>query len=86
MFLVKAQNGSRYALKRMYVNNDRDLAVCQKEIKIAVSTHLLVMIAHNYPIIAITSYWHLKWNGFVPISSSDVVSPSVLPSQELVIR
>ncbi|XP_067673227.1 AP2-associated protein kinase 1-like [Haliotis asinina] len=35
VFLVKAQNGSRYALKRMYVNNDRDLAVCQKEIKIA---------------------------------------------------
>lgn len=34
VFLVKAQNGSRLALKRMYVNNDRDLAVCQKEIKI----------------------------------------------------
>ncbi|XP_059167493.1 BMP-2-inducible protein kinase-like isoform X2 [Physella acuta] len=34
VFLVKLPNGSRLALKRMYVNNDRDLAVCQKEIKI----------------------------------------------------
>ncbi|KAH9502581.1 AP2-associated protein kinase 1, partial [Bulinus truncatus] len=34
VFLVKLQNRSRLALKRMYVNNDRDLAVCQKEIKI----------------------------------------------------
>lgn len=36
VFLVKLPNGSRLALKRMYVNNDRDLAVCQKEIKIMV--------------------------------------------------
>ncbi|XP_041364540.1 AP2-associated protein kinase 1-like [Gigantopelta aegis] len=35
VFLVKAQNGARFALKRMYVNNEKDLAVCQKEIKIA---------------------------------------------------
>ncbi|XP_005095146.1 BMP-2-inducible protein kinase [Aplysia californica] len=34
VFLVKNANGGRLALKRMYVNNDRDLAVCQKEIKI----------------------------------------------------
>ncbi|GFN96846.1 Ap2-associated protein kinase 1 [Plakobranchus ocellatus] len=34
VFLVKNPNGNRFALKRMYVNNDRDLAVCQKEIKI----------------------------------------------------
>ncbi|CAG5116996.1 unnamed protein product [Candidula unifasciata] len=34
VFLVKLPNGSRLALKRMYVNSDRDLAVCQKEIKI----------------------------------------------------
>ncbi|KAI8797329.1 BMP-2-inducible protein kinase [Biomphalaria glabrata] len=34
VFLVKLPNRSRLALKRMYVNNDRDLAVCQKEIKI----------------------------------------------------
>ncbi|RUS71634.1 hypothetical protein EGW08_020604, partial [Elysia chlorotica] len=34
VFLVKTPNGNRLALKRMYVNNDRDLAVCQKEIKI----------------------------------------------------
>jgi AP2-associated kinase len=34
---VKAANGNRYALKRMFVNNDHDLAVCKKEIHIAVS-------------------------------------------------
>lgn len=37
VFLVKAQNGQRYALKRMYVNNDQSLAVCKREIQIAVS-------------------------------------------------
>ncbi|XP_060552478.1 AP2-associated protein kinase 1-like [Ruditapes philippinarum] len=35
VFLVKAANGNRYALKRMFVNNDHDLAVCKKEIHIA---------------------------------------------------
>ena len=37
VFLVKSSSGGRFALKRMYVNNEKDLAVCQKEIKIAVS-------------------------------------------------
>ncbi|KAH3860606.1 uncharacterized protein LOC127865676 [Dreissena polymorpha] len=35
VFLVKAGNGMRYALKRMFVNNEQDLAVCKKEIHIA---------------------------------------------------
>ncbi|XP_074647460.1 uncharacterized protein LOC141903265 [Tubulanus polymorphus] len=35
VFLVKAQNGNRYALKRMYVNNEQDLHVCKREIQIA---------------------------------------------------
>ncbi|XP_057337940.1 BMP-2-inducible protein kinase isoform X2 [Microplitis mediator] len=34
VFLVKSSNG-RYALKRMYVNNDNDLNVCKREIQIA---------------------------------------------------
>ena len=34
VFLVKASNGSRYALKRMHVNNDYDLAACRREIQI----------------------------------------------------
>ncbi|KAL7296695.1 hypothetical protein TKK_0010109 [Trichogramma kaykai] len=34
VFLVKS-GGSRYALKRMYVNNDHDLNVCKREIQIA---------------------------------------------------
>ncbi|KAK2582001.1 hypothetical protein KPH14_002434 [Odynerus spinipes] len=34
VFLVKASSG-RYALKRMYVNNEHDLNVCKREIQIA---------------------------------------------------
>lgn len=37
VFLVKGNNGSKYALKRMYVNNEQDLAVCKREIQITVS-------------------------------------------------
>lgn len=35
VFLVKGHNGQRYALKRLYVNNEHDLGVCSREIKIA---------------------------------------------------
>ncbi|KAK7113192.1 AP2-associated protein kinase 1-like [Littorina saxatilis] len=35
VFLAKSSSGGRFALKRMYVNNEKDLAVCQKEIRIA---------------------------------------------------
>ncbi|KAK2720688.1 hypothetical protein QYM36_004542 [Artemia franciscana] len=34
VFLVKGSNGVRYALKRMYVNNEHDLNVCKREIQI----------------------------------------------------
>lgn len=34
VFLVRSSNQQRYALKRMYVNNERDLAVIQREISI----------------------------------------------------
>jgi len=34
VFLVKASNGSKYALKRMHVNNEHDLAACRREIQI----------------------------------------------------
>lgn len=37
VYLVKGNNGTRYALKRMYVNNDQDLNVAKREIQIAVS-------------------------------------------------
>ena len=36
VFLVR-QKDQRYALKRMFVNNDKDLAVCKREISIVVS-------------------------------------------------
>lgn len=36
VFLVKGNNGVRYALKRMYVNNEQDLLVCKREIQITV--------------------------------------------------
>lgn len=41
VFLVKGTNGKKYALKRMYVNNDHDLNICKREIQIAVSEHSL---------------------------------------------
>lgn len=34
VFLVRASNGGRYALKRMHVNNEADLAACRREIQI----------------------------------------------------
>lgn len=37
VYLVKSSSGNRYALKRMYVNNEQDLNVAKKEIQIAVS-------------------------------------------------
>ncbi|XP_055612764.1 AP2-associated protein kinase 1 [Uranotaenia lowii] len=35
VFLVKGAKGERFALKRLYVNNEHDLGVCSREIKIA---------------------------------------------------
>lgn len=37
VYLVRGNSGTRYALKRMYVNNDQDLNVAKREIQIAVS-------------------------------------------------
>nr|XP_023024483.1 uncharacterized protein LOC111512577 [Leptinotarsa decemlineata] len=37
VYSVKANNGCRYALKRMYVNNEQDLNVAKREIQIASS-------------------------------------------------
>ena len=34
VFLVRSFNQQRYALKRMYVNNQHDLEVCQREISL----------------------------------------------------
>ena len=38
MFLVRTNQGVRCALKRMYVNNEHDLQVCELEIQIMVRT------------------------------------------------
>jgi len=37
VFLVKANNGKNYALKRLCVNNPEDLNIAKREIQIAVS-------------------------------------------------
>ncbi|CAH1407984.1 unnamed protein product [Nezara viridula] len=37
VFLVKGSNGKKFALKRMYVNNEHDLCICKREIQIASS-------------------------------------------------
>lgn len=39
VFLVKS-NGKKYALKRMYVNNQQDLEACKLEINIIVKKKL----------------------------------------------
>lgn len=44
VFLAKGQGGARYALKRMYVNNEHDLNVAKREIQIAVSILFLILI------------------------------------------
>ena len=44
MFLVKGSNSTKYALKRMYVNNEQDLAVCKREIQITVSVHCFLLL------------------------------------------
>lgn len=43
VFLVKSSNGTRYALKRMYVNNEHDLNVAKREIQIAVSNTIFIL-------------------------------------------
>lgn len=54
VFLVKSQNGTRYALKRLFVNDEYDLNICKAEISIAsmVSCHKncvsLIESAINY--------------------------------------
>ncbi len=45
VFLVKAQSSlGRFALKRLHVNNEADLANCRREIEIAVSNTLFVYL------------------------------------------
>lgn len=48
VFLVKANNGIRYALKRLYVNNEHDLAICKCEIDIAVSIYHSHIVTITY--------------------------------------
>jgi len=49
VFLVKANSsGVRYALKRMYVNNEHDLNVSKREIQIAVSELFFNVVILNY--------------------------------------
>ena len=42
VFLVKSSSGGRLALKRMCVNNDKDLSVCRREISIVVRYYSLI--------------------------------------------
>lgn len=46
VFLVKGNTtgNTRMALKRLYVNNDHDLSIAKRELKIAVSIKLFVLI------------------------------------------
>lgn len=44
VFLVKGSNNKRFALKRMYVNNEHDLGIARREIQIAVRYYVF----YNY--------------------------------------
>lgn len=46
VYLVRASNGTRMALKRMYVNNEQDLNVAKREIQIAVSKSVYAIYYH----------------------------------------
>ena len=46
VFLVKNLSGQRFALKRMFVNNEEDLAVSKREIQIAVSMKVLIVFTN----------------------------------------
>lgn len=44
VFLVRCTNdGQQYALKRMFVNNEHDLKVCQRELHITVGISKLLL-------------------------------------------
>ena len=42
VFLVRSSKGEKLALKRMCVNNEKDLSVCRREINIVVSDECTV--------------------------------------------
>mgnify|MGYP001200927576 CR=1 FL=1 len=47
VFLVRSSKGEKLALKRMCVNNDKDLSVCRREINIVVSSRVSRAIETN---------------------------------------
>lgn len=48
VFLVRSvSNDKRYALKRMFVNNEHDLSVCKQELEIAVSDSYISLFFLN---------------------------------------
>lgn len=48
VFLAKANSGyGKYALKRMYVNNEYDLNVAKREIQIAVSVVCTLLLIYH---------------------------------------
>jgi AP2-associated kinase len=57
VFLVRGQSSTKdekrfYALKRLFVNNDRDLAICKREIAIVVMTFLRQTVSNlNSPFV-----------------------------------
>lgn len=67
VFLAKGSNGTRYALKRMYVNNEHDLNICRREIQIAVSilsviNVIIIFILTSFLIFLEQFKWSQKYN------------------------
>lgn len=64
VFLVKAHGtGNRYALKRLFVNNDQDLCVCRREIQIMVRLSLSLIRLYITFLIKIWCLHAHAWNG-----------------------
>lgn len=81
VFLTKANgsgNNARYALKRMYVNNQVDLNAAKREIQIAVSTRLF---AYACDIVNAGSIlvWFYLINYSFPVAARNFIVLSVRP-------
>ena len=73
VFLVKhvKDSGMKFALKRMFVNNEKDLAVCKREINIVVSC----MFSYFFLFKQLKSYDFGRANSFISLFSLYFYSP-----------
>lgn len=59
VFLVKGSNQTKWALKRLYVNNEADLAVAKREIQITVrslSFRIITFFCYDFSFTSLSSH------------------------------